>query len=120
MFKTINLNTQQNPTCIKELQSFLGLANFYRKFIPNFAQLAQPLYNLLKKDTPYNWDNLCQNSFESLKQTLTSDVVLAHPDYEKTFHVFTDASNIAVGAVLMQQDKKNKKFTTYCFLFKIT
>ena len=53
-----------------------------------------------------NRDKLCQNSFESLKQTLTSDVVLAHPDYEKTFHVFTDASNIAVGAVLMQQDKK--------------
>ena len=106
------------PTCIKELQSFLGLANFYRKFIPNFAQLAQPLYNLLKKDTPYNWDNLCQNIFESLKQTLTSDVVLAHPDYEKTFHVFTDASNIAVGAVLMQQDKKIKNLRPIAFFSK--
>ena len=59
------------PTCIKELQSFLSLANFYRKFIPNIAQIAQALYNLLKRDTPYNWDKSCQNSFESLKQTLT-------------------------------------------------
>ena len=106
------------PTCIKELQSFLGLANFYRKFIPNFAQIAQPLYNLLKKDTPYNWDKSCQNSFESLKQTLTSDVVLAHPDYEKTFHVFTDASNIAVGAVLMQRDKKIKNLRPIAFFSK--
>ena len=40
-------------------------SQFYRKFIPNFAQLAQPLYNLLKKDTPYNWDNLCQNSLKA-------------------------------------------------------
>ena len=56
------------PTCIKELQSFLGLANFYRKFIPNFAQIAQPLYNLLKKDIPFHCDKSCQNSFESLKK----------------------------------------------------
>ena len=61
---------------------------------------------------------MCQNSFESLKQTLTSDVVLAHPDYEKTFHVFTDASNIAVGAVLMQQDKKIKNLRPIAFFSK--
>ena len=102
------LKYASKPTCIKELQSFLGLANFYRKFIANFAKIAQPLYNLLKKDVPFNWDKSCQNSFESLKLTLTSDVVLAHPDCEQPFHIFTDASNIAIGAVLMQRVKKCK------------
>ena len=59
-----------------------------------------------------------QNSFESLKQTLTSDVVLAHPDYEQPFHAFTDASNIAVGAVLMQRDKKIKSLRPIAFCLK--
>ena len=118
MFKTIKSNTQQNPPVSKNSNHFKGLANFYRKFVANFAKIAQPLYNLLKKGVSFNWDKSCQNSFECLKQTLTSDVVLAHPNYEQPFHVFTDASNTAVGDVLMQRDKKIKNLRPIAFFSK--
>ena len=111
----------QNQTPI-----FLGLANSYRKIIANFAKITAPLYYMLKKNIEFIRDKSCQNSFKSLKQTSTSDVVLEHPDYESPFFIFTDASDHGVGAVLMQQDKKIKNLrpiafflkSKYCFLFQ--
>ena len=67
-------------TCVKDVQSFLGFGNFYRKFIPGFSTLATPLNALLKKDTPFHWTEETQQSFNALKQKVTSSPVLMMPD----------------------------------------
>lgn len=90
------------PSSIKKLQSFLGLANYYRKFIDNFAHIAEPLNKLLRSDEKYRWTTECQNAFEKLKLALTTPPVLIYPDYSKEFILTTDASNFAIGAVLSQ------------------
>jgi hypothetical protein len=90
------------PTNIKELRSFLGLASYYRRFIRNFSQIATPLNRLLEKKVMYKWDENCEQAFKSLKMKLANDVLLAIPDFSRPFRVTTDASNIAVGAILSQ------------------
>lgn len=90
------------PRTHTELLSFLGACNFYRRFIRRFAHIALPLYHLLKKDVPFLWGPPQQEAFEALKTALTTAPVLQYPDYDKPFIVNTDASDTAVGAVLMQ------------------
>ena len=64
------------PQSLTELRSFLGIVNHYRKFVPLLADLSDPLNHLLKKDTPWQWSQECQESFEKLKEALTSTTVL--------------------------------------------
>lgn len=90
------------PKNIKQLQSFLGLANYYRKFIQNFSNITAPLNKLLRKNIKFNWTNSCTEAFESLKLFLTSAPLLKFPDFEKTFILTTDSSGEALGAVLEQ------------------
>ena len=92
------------PQNAKTLQQFLGLANYYRKFIPLFSSIASPLYKLLKKDAKFDWTDKCQIAFDLLKKHLSKDLCLNHPNYNKEFYLFTDASTTGVGAVLMQPD----------------
>ena len=73
------------PLNLKQLRSFLGLASYYRRFIPRFSQVAAPLYALMKKDTPYQWNSSCQDTFEQLKQKIIQAPVLAFPDFSKHF-----------------------------------
>lgn len=80
------------PKNVKELQRFLGLCVYYRKFVKDFAKIAQPLYSLLKKDQRYVWGEGQQSAFEELKMRLTTAPVLAYPDYDKPFILHTDAS----------------------------
>ena len=92
------------PTSMKHLRSFLGAANFYRRFIEGFSSVAQPLFKLLK--TPqFTWTPAAEQAFNQLKCNLTSAPVLAFPDFSLPFEVHTDASQIALGAVLMQAGK---------------
>ncbi|GJP35398.1 hypothetical protein CLOM_g19908 [Closterium sp. NIES-68] len=81
---------------------FLGFANYYNRFVPQYAKLAAPLTNLLKKNTPYKWETKHQEAVEQLKQALTSAPVLILPDPERDYVIEADASDQAVGAVLMQ------------------
>jgi len=90
------------PTSQKELQSFLGLCNFYRKFIKNFANLMEPLRILLKKDTRFNWNNEADKAFINLKDSFRKNDILIFPNPEKEFIVETDASDYAIGCVLSQ------------------
>ncbi|CAI7785304.1 unnamed protein product [Closterium sp. NIES-54] len=90
------------PEKMKELQLFLGFTNYYNRFVPQYATIAAPLTDLLKKDTLFKWDTPHQQAMEQLQTALTTAPVLIVPDLEKDYVVEADASDQAVGAVLMQ------------------
>jgi hypothetical protein len=94
------------PSSQKEVHIFLGHAGYYRRFIPNFTSLATPLFNLLSKEDEFNWDDECQVSFEILKHKLSTTPILRGPNWSLPFHICTDASDIALGAVLGQKENK--------------
>ncbi len=98
------------PTTRKELRSFLGLASYYRRFIPGFARITRPLNENASGNVKFVWSENMQAAFEELKVNLTSDSALAYPDYEKPFVVCTDASSKAVGAVLSQVDEDGRDY----------
>ncbi|QRW01159.1 Retrotransposable element Tf2 protein [Ceratobasidium sp. AG-Ba] len=91
------------PRKIKEVQAFLGFVNFYRRFIAEFSKIARPLHDLTKKDTRFEWSQECQQAFEEIKKRVSQDPVLIHPDPNKPFILETDASGIAIGAILSQR-----------------
>jgi len=90
------------PQNIKELRSFLGLAGYYRKFVQHFATLARPLTDLLKKGSIFIWTPSHQAAMDALKSALVSALVLTLLDFSKPFQLQTDASDLGVGAVLLQ------------------
>ena len=89
------------PTNVKELLSFLGLANYYRWFVEGYSRKATPLTELLKKGVTWEWTDECQKAFDELKTTMMKGPVLALLDISKPFEVQTDASNFALGGVLL-------------------
>ncbi|CCO31575.1 Retrotransposable element Tf2 155 kDa protein type 2 [Rhizoctonia solani AG-1 IB] len=93
------------PTTVKQVQSFLGFANFLRQLVANFSRMAQPLHNLVKKETTWKWTEREQAAFEELKQAITMAPVLAHADPDKPYFLETDASGAALGLVLSQQQE---------------
>ncbi|GJP40908.1 hypothetical protein CLOM_g571 [Closterium sp. NIES-68] len=96
------VRTWKTPENVKELQQFLGFANYYNRFVPQYAKIAAPLTDLLKKNTPYKWEPQHHEAVELLKQALTSAPVLILPDPERDYVIEADASDQTVGAVLMQ------------------
>ena len=92
------------PRNRKELQKFLGFANFPRKFVENYSQITVPLHRLTRKNVSYSWTPECESAFNALKLAISSAPVLAHPDPDKPFVVETDASDFAIGCVLSQED----------------
>ncbi|XP_073045898.1 uncharacterized mitochondrial protein AtMg00860-like [Primulina eburnea] len=93
------------PTTVSEVRSFLGLAGYYRRFIANFSKTALPLTNLTRKAVKFEWKNECQYGFQVLKDKLTSAPILALPCGTEDFIVYTDASKMGLGSVLMQRRK---------------
>jgi hypothetical protein len=92
------------PTTLKQVRSFLGFGNFYRRFIGRFAKLARPLNDLTKKETKFEWTPERQRDFEALKQKFEESPVLLMPNSTKPFVIESDASKFATGAVLHQRD----------------
>jgi hypothetical protein len=92
----------RQPKNTTDVKSFLGLANYYRRFVPSFSTVAAPL-NALTSDREWQWTDACQLSFNTLKDLLTSAPILRRPDFNKPFVVYTDASNVGIGGLLTQE-----------------
>lgn len=107
--KLKSINDWPVPKNIKELQGFLGLCNFYRKFITNFAKIMEPLRSLLRKNNTYKWNDNANTAFNNLKKAFTCAPILIYPDTEKEFTVETDASDFAIGCILSQQSSKDNE-----------
>ncbi|CAM5168352.1 unnamed protein product [Eretmochelys imbricata] len=107
------------PKSKKQIQSFLGLAGYYRRFVPHYSQITTPLTDLTKKKQPnaVQWTEECQKAFNQLKATLMSDPVLRTLDFDNPFLVTTDASERGVGPVLMQEGP-DQEFHPVVFLSK--
>ena len=101
------------PTDQASLRRFLGLANYYHKFIHMYSTHAAELTPLLKKGSTWNWDDRKQKAFEALKTALAKEPVLTLPDFTKAFILKTDASNHAIGAILCQQYTDGERVIAY-------
>ncbi|GMI67523.1 hypothetical protein HRI_000421600 [Hibiscus trionum] len=93
------------PKSVHEVRSFLGLAGYYRRFVDGFSKIAAPLAKLLQKDVKYEWTEARQQAFEKLKAALTQAPILVQPESGKEFVVYSDASYVGLGCVLMQEGK---------------
>ena len=91
------------PTKVTKLRSFLGLANYYKRFIKGYSKRVSPLTNLLKKDNSWDWSMQCQMAFEGLKEAISTESVLRFPDLDLPFEVQTDSLDRALGGVLVQE-----------------
>ena len=93
------------PKCVKDVQKFLGLANYYCWFIEGFATVARLLYDLVKKDKKWDWAEREEKVFRELKERFTKEPVLAAPDIDKKIRMEVDASDYATGGVLLMECK---------------
>ena len=93
------------PRNVTEVRSFLGLAGYYRRFVRGFSVIASPLTKLLRKGIKFEWTDKCHNSFEQLKGMLVEAPVLTQPTSRKEYTLYSDASGIGLGCVLMQYGK---------------
>ena len=103
------------PQTQSEIRSFLGLCNYYRRFVKNYTEVADPLICLMNSKL-FEWQDIHQKSFNDLKQNLSTQPVLTMPDFSKDFHVWPDASKIAVGGILTQM--KNGQHKPIYFISK--
>ncbi|XP_052190528.1 uncharacterized mitochondrial protein AtMg00860-like [Diospyros lotus] len=92
----------QAPKTIREIQSFLGLAGYYRRFVEGFSKISAPLTRLIQKEVKFEWDEKCEQGFQELKARLTTAPILAMPTELGKYVVYGDASVIGLGCVLMQ------------------
>ena len=103
---------------VRDVRKFLGLANYYRQFVKDFAKIAQPLNNLTRKEEKWKWGDKQQGAFEQLKQVFTSRPLLVAPDIDKEFRVEADTFNFATGGVLLVKCEDDK-WRPVAYIFKL-
>ena len=101
------------PKMPKEVRSFIGYAGYYRHFIEYFSKIASPLFLLLTKDAEFNWSDACNTALTKHKKLVSQAPILHGPQWELPFHISSDASDTAIGAVLGQEENKKN----ICYLF---
>ena len=107
--KLISVKEFPTPKNVKQVRSFIGLCNFYRRFVKGFAQIARTLHALTEIGKTFIWSDQCETACNRLKHLMTSKpVVLAYPRFDKPFILYTDASDYAIGYVLGQKDEKGR------------
>jgi len=99
------------------VQKFLGLANYYRRFIKNFTRIAAPLHVLVRKEQKWKWEQEQEEAFGKLKVVFTTELILAIPDINREMKVETDASDYAMGGVLLTKCK-DRKWRPVVFILK--
>ena len=107
--KITSVLSYPRPKSQKDVRAYLGLCNYYRKFVKGFAQIAQPLNRLLSKDVKFEWTAECENAFNKLKKALTESPILVFPDFSARFYLYVDASTQAISYILGQKDAQNKE-----------
>lgn len=100
------IRTFPRPKSVKNVRAFTGLCQYFKKFIKGYAKLARPLYDLQSTKRVFKWTDEAEEAFKILKHSLCNDALLRYPNFERKFHLATDASNISLGAVLSQEDDK--------------
>jgi hypothetical protein len=93
------------PKDVRGIKSFIGMIGYYQRFIEGFSKIARPMIALLAKKVEFKWTRACQESFETLREKLTTTPILILPDVHKPFSVYYDASYTGLGCVLMQEGK---------------
>jgi hypothetical protein len=106
--KVDGIATWPTPRYVKDIQSFVGFCNFYRRFIQDFLHIAKPLHTLTTKDQKWDWTPECQAAFDTLKARFTSLPILILPDPTKPYRIKCNASDYTTGAILSQQDNNSK------------
>ena len=101
--KLVAIQNMPAPTTVKEVQCFMGLMNYYRKFVPHYSSFARPILELVKDDVEFEWTPLREQCFQTLKEYLCRGPVLVYPDPEKPYILYTDASKYGWGGVLLQE-----------------
>jgi hypothetical protein len=95
----------KSPRLVTQIRSFLRLAGYYHRFIPNFSKIVKPMTKLLEKEAKFKWSPQCDEAFVTLKKLLTTAPVLSQPDIKKLFDMYCDASDMDIGGILMQDDR---------------
>ena len=116
--KVAGVSEWPTPLNKKEVQSFLGLVNFYRRFIEGFSHIARPLFDLTKANSPFKWTSEEKSAFDTLWDRITSAPILTLPDNSRPYHVEADSSDFATGAVLSQENLEDRKWHPVAFLSK--
>uniref|UniRef100_A0A8C1S0B5 Reverse transcriptase/retrotransposon-derived protein RNase H-like domain-containing protein n=1 Tax=Cyprinus carpio TaxID=7962 RepID=A0A8C1S0B5_CYPCA len=98
----------KTPTCVKQVRQFLGLTDYYIRFIHDYAHHAEPLFVFTRTDVPFVWSSECQTGMDFLKDKLTSAPVLRFLDFSLPFFIHTDACDIGLDAALMQRDNNGR------------
>ena len=93
------------PTNVRQLRRFLGMVNYYRDMWKRRSHILAPLTKLVGKGTKWEWNGPQQQAFEEIKRVMARETILSYPDFSKPFHIYTDASDYQLGAVIMQDDK---------------
>jgi len=102
------------PKCIKNMQKFLELVNYYHQFIEDFASIARPLHNMVKKDQKWDWTEKHEEAFRELKEQFTKELVLAAPDLDKKMRMEVDVSDYTTGGVLsMEYEDRRWRLVVY-------
>ena len=103
----------QPPTNATGVRMFLGAGQFYRRYVEAWAEIAEPLSRLTGHKVGFNWDGRCQSAFDRIKEKLSTGPILQCPDWTKVFHLHTDASLTAIGAVLAQPGDRGVDLPIY-------
>ena len=101
------------PTCAKEVQRFIGKCQYYRKFIPNFSQVAAPLFKAQATRRDFAWNDACGLAWTHLREALISDAILVHPDYTRDVLLDCDGPGEGLDAVLLQAHDEGEKVVAY-------
>ena len=116
--KVAGVSEWPTPLNKKEVQSFLGFINFYRRFIKEFSHIAQPLFDLTKADSTFKWTSKEKSAFDTLRDRITLAPILMLLDNSRPCRVEADSSDFATRAVLSQENPEDRKWHPIAFLFK--